>query len=330
MGTEIQRNFDVQATGLILVKNLPITVTPNESFTEAKRQLQEMVAAGIATIQSDEDYALATDQFDKINKFLKNLEKGIKGAKDELNAAKTQLMAFIHELDEPATKLQQALAKERARYSRWKEEQIEAERLRKEEEARQEAARLQRQVDTMTLMDEIEVANEEAQAALVRGQEITSKEIIEILPGDLTKIVNLIGTANMIRHEVAAAKQREATRIAMAEAKNKREREAIAKQAVTVPMVEAVQATKVEAAPVVVMEEPALPKLKGEKTITYWRVRQDERGKTVGITKPHLVPRQYCEPSVSLLNEYAKSCQDRPDVFGVEFEEVNKTSAFGK
>ena len=330
MGTKIQRSFDVQATGLILVKNLPVTVIPNESFNEAKRQIQEMVAAGIATIQSDEDYALATDQFDKINKFLKNLEKGIKGAKDELNAAKTSLMAFIHELDEPATKLQQALAKERARYSRWKEEQAEVERLRREEEARQEAARVQRQVDTMALMDEIEVAKEEAQAALARGQATTSEEIIKILPRDLTKIANLIGTANMIRQEVAAAKQREATRIAMAEAKNKREREAIAKQTVPPPVVEAVQTMKVEAAPVVVTENTALPKLKGEKTITYWRVRQDERGKVVGIIEPLLVPRNFCEPSVSHLNEYAKSCQDRPQVPGVEFEEVNKTSAFGK
>lgn len=310
---------------LVTIANLPIAVTPNEGFYAVKVTLLALVeqAGGLANlIQTDEQYNEGIAILQKVKRFKKDLAAGAAPSKSQLNTAKDALMALIHELDEPATKLEQALSAETGRFiqDRERRRREEEERLRREAEL--ERQRKQREADLNALRAEINAAKMVADAAGHEGHPELAAEIrgglkrfaaIESAPGAYK---NPLQDATGVRQVVALALQREQARVAAEKARqdgDKATAKAIEKASAKLeaPIVAPVVSERIEAAPVVVPREE-LTKAKGAYVKEFWRVSL--------IVDPTKVPREFCEPSESRLNDYAKRLGKQPVVPGVVFE----------
>jgi hypothetical protein len=331
MGLQIFQKLPSGEGELIAVRNLPISVEPNEAFHEAKRALEALVedSRGIVnSITTEDEYNAGMAILGKINGFLKQIEAGAKPSKDSLNQAKDELMRYIHELDAPAKRLKDMLGQETGRYK------LEADRKRREEEERlrREAEldrqRKQREADLNALRLEIQTAEQEARAAEMRDQPDTAKGIraatkrfvaLDSAPGAFQ---DPLGDATRLRSAVALAQQHEQARIAAAKAKAEGDKKTAKKieQAAAkleAPTVEAVRSEQVKTAPVVI-PKPELAKAKGAFVKDEWRVKE--------IYNPSSVPREFCVPSESLLNDYAKRVGSAASVPGVTFERHIKTA----
>jgi hypothetical protein len=316
---------------LIAVEHLPIMITPNAAFYEAKSVLQGIVeqVGGIAnSITTDDQYNQGIAGLQAINKFLKDIEAGIKPSKDQLNQAKDQLIEFAHQLDVPAKRLKDALSAETGRYRMWKDEQERREQERLRKEAELERQRKQREVDIGALKNEIVMAESEAADAEQRGEVETAKEIravtkryaaLDSMPGAFP---DPLEDATRIRQAVLLARQHEEARIAAAKAKAEGDRNAArrierAAAKLEAPEVAPVISERVEAAPVVAPKAD-LTKAKGQSTRKEWKLK--------GIYDPAQVPREYLRVDESALNAYAKRCGEiEPHVPGCRFEFSVKT-----
>ena len=331
MGLQVLGQLPSGEGELIAVRNLPISIIPSDSFNAAKAALDEMVrqAGGLAeSIQTDDQYNQAIEFIKQLRRFLKDVEAGAKTSKDSLNSAKNQLMEFIHQLDEPATKLEKALARETGRYLQWKEEQTRKENERRAREAEEARQREQRRVDLEALTNEVAAAEREAVAAEERQQPETAKEIRQALkrfaglassPGAFQ---DPLGDATRVRQAVAFAKQKEEGRIAAAKLKAEGNKSAAKKVEAAAakahaPEVAAVVSEKVETRAVVVPKAD-LNKVTGQFLKKTWKVKR--------VFNPDVVPRQFLVVSDSLLKDYAKRLGTKPEVPGVEFEEDVKTA----
>lgn len=325
MGLQIFTELPKANGDLVQIQNLPIIVTPNEAFHEAKATLLALVeqAGTLAnSIQTDEQYDEGIKVLQGINRFLKDLEAGFKPPKDEANRFKDTLMGYYHELTDPGTKLKTAVSAETGRYfqDRERRRREEEERLRREAEL--ERQRKQREADLNALRAEINAAKMVADAAGHEGHPELAAEIrgglkrfaaIESAPGAYK---NPLQDATGVRQVVALALQREQARVAAEKARqdgDKATAKAIEKAAAKLeaPEVAQVVSERIEAAPVVVPREE-LTKAKGAYVKEFWRVSL--------IVDPTKVPREFCEPSESRLNDYAKRLGKQPVVPGVVFE----------
>jgi len=323
-----------EGTGeLIHVETLPLSVEPNQAFEEAKQLLDQMVASAGSlanSITTEEDYNRAMQMLQGLKLFLKNIDEGVKPAKDRINEGKDRLTTFIHELDVPAKNLQAALAKETARFKLWQDEQIRLENERKQREAEAERQRLQREADLTALRDEIAAALQTADDANARKEPVTANEIKAGLQPTLLKlkvpqsIQNPVKSATEIRQAIALAIQHEAGRIAAAQAKAEGDKKGAAailraSAKLEAPVVEEVHAARAEVAPVMV-RRPDLYHAKGASVRQEWRVKV--------VFDPGRVCREHpemCEPSQSKLNDLAKRLQAKPNIPGVEWEQSTKT-----
>lgn len=330
MGLILQQQVPTGQGELIHVETLPLQVEPNPAFEEAKQLLEQMVASAgtlANSITTVEDYDRGMKMLQALKVFLKNVEEGVDPTKRRINSAKDRLMELVHELDVPAKQLQTALARETGRFKLWQEEQVRKEQERLARIAEQERQTKQREADLDALRGEIELAKQSADEANGRNQVETANEISTNLKQIVASlkvpqsIRNPIETATQVRQIVALAQQHEQARIAAAQAKADGDARAAKKilaasAKLEAPVVEEVRSEQVQAAPSIV-RQPDLYQAKGAYVKKVWRVKQ--------IFDANRVPREYCMPSESLLNDYAKRVQQRPIVPGVEFEEVIST-----
>jgi hypothetical protein len=332
MGLLIQ-NIPTGTGELIRVETLPLVVEPNQSFEDAKQLLEQMVASAGSlanSITTEEDYNRGMKMLQGLKLFLKNIDEGVKPAKDRINEGKDRLMNFIHELDVPAKKLQADLAKETGRFKVWQEEQVRKENERLAREAEAERQRKQHEADLDALRAEIELAVQTADEANGRNQTETAAEIKTGLRPIVTTlripqaIENPIQVATQVRQIVALALQHESARIAAAQAKAEGDKKAAAailkaSAKLEAPVVEEVRAEQVMVAPVMV-RHPDLFQAKGASVSQNWRVK--------AVFDPARVCREHpelCEPSQSKLNDLAKRLKAKPNVGGVEWEQITKT-----
>lgn len=333
MGSLLIQNIPTGTGELIRVDTLPLVVEPNQSFEDAKQLLEQMVASAGSlanSITTEEDYNRGMKMLQGLKLFLKNIDEGVKPAKDRINEGKDRLMSFIHELDVPAKNLQAALAKETGRFKLWQEEQVRLENERRQREAEAERQRLQREADLRVLQVEIDDAMHKAALSTGRGQLETSAEITAGLKPIVTKlkvpqsIADPLRLATEIRQLIVLALQHEAARMAAAQAKAEGDKKAAAailraSAKLEAPVVEEVRAEQIQAAPVMV-RQPDLFQAKGASVRQNWRVKS--------IFDPGRVCREHpelCEPSQSKLNDLAKRLKAKPNVGGVEWENEVKT-----
>jgi len=180
---------------------------------------------------------------------------------------------------------------------------------------------LQREADLNALRNEVNVARGEADTANLCGRPELANEIraglkrfsaLEAAPGAYR---NPLQDATEVRQVVALALQREQARVAAEKARqdgDKATAKAIerAGQKLEAPEVAQVVSERIEAAPVVIPKAD-LAHAKGGYVKESWRAR---------IVSPADVPREFCEPSESLLNDYAKRLGKQPVVPGVVFD----------
>ncbi|HVN82266.1 MAG TPA: hypothetical protein VMW38_24995 [Terriglobia bacterium] len=330
---------------LIKVETLPLQVEASPEFEEAKQLLAQMLSSAKTlanSINTKEDYERGVKMMSALKVFLKNVEEGIDPAKRLINSAKDKLMEMQHELDVPAKQLHLELSRETARYKLAEEEKVRQENERLAREAEIERQRLQRLEDIKTLQNEIRIAKGEADGANGRSQVETANEINNNLAQIVASlevpesIKNPLETCTRVRQIVALALQHEDARIAAAAAKaegDKRRAAEILKASkkLEAPQVEEVQQTRVEVTPAI-QRGPDLHYARGSSTKQIWRVKRQDIGggkeKVVGIIDPQRVCREhpeYCEPSVTLLDEYAKRSKERPNIPGVIWELSTKT-----
>lgn len=328
MGLQLFNGMPAASSDLVSIENLPIVVTPSAAFHEAKAQLLEIVSrAGTLAnaITTDLQYNDAISSLQSVKRFKKDLTAGADPSKKQLNSAKDALMALIHELEEPATNLELALSAETARYFQDKERRRREEEDCQRREAELERQRLQREADLNALRDEISTARQTADAADLHGQPETAKEIraglkrfaaLDAAPGGYR---HPLQDATEVRQAVALAIQREQALVAADKARQEgatATARAIERAAakLTAPEVAPVVSERVEAASVLVPRSE-LAHAKGSYVKEVWRAR---------IIDPAAIPREFCEPSESLLNDLAKRLGERARVPGVVFEKVTK------
>jgi hypothetical protein len=330
MGLAIVKIPDA-SVGLIEVRNLPITVEPNEKFHLAKAALTGIVTQAssiVNAITTDDQYNLGIALIKQIRTFRKQAEAGAKPSKDCLNKAKDELMGYIHELDDPAAKIEKALQVETARYAEWKEqERLKEEARRRDEEERKRRAE-QRRFDLIALRHQIADAEIELEAARLRHQTQTVEEIsvtiarfrsLESFPDGYP---NPAKDAQDVRQEVANAKIREAGRIAAAKAKEAGDKAAarrIEKAAATATAeVAPVIVEQAQAAPVAV-PKAELAREKGQHLKIRWLLDR--------ISEPAVVPMRFWIISEKLLQDYAdQQGESEPHVPGVVFKREAKTA----
>jgi chromosome segregation ATPase len=319
------------SVGLIEVRNLPITVEPNEKFHLAKSALTAIVTQAssiVNAITTDDQYNLGIALIKQIRTFRKQAEAGVKPAKDSLNNAKDELMGYIHELDDPAAKIEKALQVETARYAEWKEqERLKEEQRRREEEERKRKAE-QRRLDLQALRHEISAAQGEIARALSREEEETAKEILAVvekfdaLDSTPEAFRDPVANATAVRQAVANAKMHQAARIAAAKAKEAGDKAAARR------IEKAAATTTAEVAPVVVEQEQAAPvavpkvelgREKGQHLKIRWLLDR--------ISERAVVPMRFWIISEKLLQDYAdQQGENEPKVPGVIFKREAKTT----
>lgn len=332
MGLSVYENLPSGQGELIEVRHLPLEIVPNESFVEAKESLDLLLreASSLAgRISTDDEYEKGILIQRDLLRFGKEVEKGISPAKDLLNSAKNKLMEYLHQLQDPAKQIADALAKETARYSQERERKRQEEEARLRREAEEKRRKEQRRVDMQALADELAAASFQAQSALDRNQVETQKEIVKATKSLLEKIDNLpdsiedpVREATRVRQAVAAALQNEQARIAAerlrAEGKKaaaSRLEKAAAKM--EAPVVEQVRTEQVEAEPVIT-EDPGLKKVKGQHEKVRWVVD--------AVYDPDSVPREYLKVDVGAIQAYADRLKEmEPHVPGVRFKRTVKT-----
>lgn len=314
---------------LVSIENLPIIVRPTEQFEAAKESLSVILESGKElrlAINSDDEYNRAIALLKEVKRFEKTSADGGAPIRERLNQAKETVMTFLHELLDPAEKLKTDLSRTIAAYAQKREADRLAEEARLREEAERERQRKQREADLAALHGEIQTSWVASNDALARSQTETVKEInsaigrfkaLESTPGAFQ---NPLQDAQRLRQAVATAIQHEQARVAAAKAREEGDKvaaKAIEKAAAKqeAPIVESVRSERVEAAPVVVPKVD-LAKAKGSYVKETWKVK--------GIYSPQSVPREFCEPSLSLLNAYAKRMGENAKVPGVDFEKETK------
>ena len=329
MGLQIFTELPKANGDLVSIENLPIIVTPNESFHQAKATLLALVeqAGSLAnSIHTDPEYDQGIQTLQAIKRFKKDIEAGAKPGKDAMNRAKDQLMGYLHELDVPASKLETALSTETARYFQDRERRRREKEDADRREAELERQRKQREADLNALRMEIQTARQEATSAEMREQPDTAREIraglkrfaaLDAAPGGYQRPLE---DATAVRQAVALALQHEQARIAAARARAEGDKAAAraiekADAKLEAPIVAPVISERIEAAPVVVPKDE-LSKAKGQWLNERWVV--DE------VFDPRLVPDEFKEVSVRLLNDYASRMKANACVPGVRFKREAK------
>ncbi len=329
MGLQLLRKMPTGEGELVVIENRPVAVTPSEYFYKLKEAILALVeeAKGLASIRTDSEYERGVELIKSLSWALKGIETGMEPAKMETNGIKDQIMVYQHQLDVPTEKAKKALSIETARFSEDRETKRLAEEARLRREAEFERQRKQRKADLYALKGEIVLAKQAANDAYMRLERLTASEIrhglkrfaaLESTPGAFTEP---LVDATMVKQLVAFALQHENARIAAAKARADGDKATARKieQAsakLEAPEVAPVISERVEAAPVVVIQDE-LAKPKGGWVKESWKVKT--------VYNWALVPREFCEVSLSLLNQHAKRMGANASVPGVEFEREVKT-----